>query len=387
MSMTHRERVLAALDHRETDRVPVDFGGTIVTTIETGAYGRLKKHLGLDGEAEKTGDEGMLLGAVRLTTLAIPEEPVLRRFDVDTRYLGLGDYEGGGKRAIDADNFLDEWGTTWSKTGGGHYLFVDGPFYGKKRPTVADLEGHDWPDPSNPGYYRSLGERARELRRETDAAIILNLPSGVVLQGLFVRGFGDWHKDLHRNRDFVGRLSEIIADIWIGLARRALDVVGDNVDLVFFGDDLAGQEGPLFSPEIYEELIKPHHERMIGAVKERGDYKLLFHTCGAAYRFVDHLIDIGVDALNPVQVSARDMEPGRLKEEFGDRIAFWGGINTQDVLPFGTPEEVRTEVRRMIDCLGPGGGYVLNSVHNIQKEVPPENIAAMFDEARTYRAR
>jgi uroporphyrinogen decarboxylase len=177
-----------------------------------------------------------------------------------------------------------------------------------------------------------------------------------------------------------------LCDTWVGVAERALAAAGpENVDVVFFGEDLGTQDGCMFDPEgIYERLIKPHHRRMAETVLANSKAKICFHCCGSAYRFIDHLIDIGVDALNPVQVRAKNMEPERLKAEFGDRLCFWGGIDTQRTLPFGTPEEVRQEVRRIIEVLGQNGGYVLNSVHNIQSEVPPENIVAMFDEGHKH---
>jgi uroporphyrinogen decarboxylase len=374
-SMTHRERVLAALDHQETDRTPIDFGGTYTTTIFHAAYERLKQHLGLEHQT-------VILSKIR--QLAIPDESVLRRFDVDTRFLGLGPYDGDQKE-IDEDSCLDEWGTTWRKAQDGHYLYVDGPFFEQKTPDPKALEDYRWPDPDNPGYCRGLGERARALRETTDCAIILNLPIGVIHQGQFLRGFADWLKDLYKNREFICRLMDITADAWIRLSGNALDAVGDDVDVVFFGDDLAAQMAPLFDPEIYRELVKPRHRRMIEAVKARRDVKVLYHSCGAVSSLIDDLIDIGVDAINPVQVTARDMTPEMLKARFGDRIAFWGGINSQEVLPFGTPEEVRAEVRRIIDCLGRDGGFVLNSVHNIQNDVPSGNVVAMLDEARRYR--
>ena len=179
-------------------------------------------------------------------------------------------------------------------------------------------------------------------------------------------------------------MMDIIADRWIAVAENALDIVGDNIDIVFLGDDLAAQMAPLFDPVIYRELIKPRHARMLAAVKAKADVKVLYHSCGAVSGLIDDLIDIGVDAINPVQVAANDMNPADLKVRFGDRITFWGGIDTQGVLPFGTGEDVRAEVRRTIDILAPGGGFVLNSVHNIQGDVAAENIVAMFDEARLY---
>ncbi len=374
-AMTHRERVLAALDHRETDRVPIDFGGTFTTTIYYAAYDRLKKHLGYDHET-------VIYSKTR--RLAVPHEAVLQRFDVDTRMLSLGAYQGD-QREIDEDSYLDEWGTTWRKAEDGHYLYVDGPFFGAKRLDPEALEDFAWPDPDNPGYYRGLAKRAEALRRDTDCAVILNMPIGVIHQGQFLRGFGDWLKDLYKNRRFMERLLAEIAERWIGVAENALDRVGDRVDLVFLGDDLASQLAPLFDPAMYREIIKPHHRRMIRAVKDRADVKLLFHSCGAISTLIGDLIDIGVDAVNPVQVSAHGMEPERLKREFGAEMTFWGGIDSQRVLPFGTPDEVRREVQRMIERMAVDGGFVLNSVHNIQNDVAPANIVAMFDEARCYQ--
>jgi uroporphyrinogen decarboxylase len=373
--MTHRERVLAALDHRQTDRVPIDFGGTYTTTIYYAAYERLKEHL---NEQHDT----VILSKIR--RLAIPDETILRRFDVDTRFLGLGVYEGDQKE-IDENTYLDEWGTTWRKAEDGHYLYVDGPFFNEKHPDPAEIDQWKWPDPDNPGYYRGLRERARTLRENSDCAIILNLPIGPIHQGQFLRGFADWLKDLYKNREFISKLMDVIADHWIRLTENALDAVGDDVDIVFFGDDLASQLAPLFSPDKYREIIKPRHRRMVAAAKAKRDVKVLYHSCGAVSSLIGDLVDVGIDAVNPVQVTAKNMEPDQLKRQYGDRIAFWGGINTQNVLPFGTADEVRAEVRRVIDCLSGDGGYVLNSVHNIQNDVPAENIVAMFDEARTYR--
>jgi len=373
--INHRERILAALDHRESDRVPIDFGGTYTTAIYHSAYDRLKRHLGLEHET-------VIYSKTR--RLAVPHESVLRRFDVDTRMLSLGAYEGD-QREIDEDTYLDEWGTTWRKAQDGHYLYVDGPFFDQKRPDIEALINGDWPDPDNAGYYRGLKERARALRQASDCAIILNMPIGVIHQGQFLRGFGDWLKDLYKNRAFMDRLMEEIAHRWIRVAERALDEAGDAVDIIFFGDDLASQLAPLFDPAKYREVIKPHHARMIRAVKEKADVKVLFHSCGAIATMIEDLIDIGIDAVNPVQVGAQGMDPVELKARFGGRMAFWGGIDTQHVLPFGSPEEVRAEVRRIIDIMAPGGGYVLNSVHNIQDDVTAENITAMFDEAMTYR--
>jgi uroporphyrinogen decarboxylase len=378
-SMSHRERVLAALNHEATDRTPIDFGGAMATTIYYTAYERLKAHLGVEKAPAI---------AVRRSRTVVPDEEVLQRFDIDTRYLGLGGYEGGHCRDIDADAFVDEWGTTWSKTGTHPYMNTDGPFYDGK-PELRDLEEFEWPDPDNEGLYRGLAERAKALRQDTDCAVMLSLPTGIIHQGQFSRGYGDWLMDLHRHPDYVARMMDIMTDFWIRVAENALDIVGDEIDIVFFGDDMGTQQTTLFSPEIYRQLIKPRHQRMFAALSARraqSDFKVVLHSCGSTSALFEDLIEMGIDAINPVQVNAAHMEPGWLKETFGERLAFWGGIDTQKVLPFGTPDEVRAEVRRIIDILGQDGGYVLNTVHNIQPDVPPENVVAMFEEARSYRA-
>jgi uroporphyrinogen decarboxylase len=371
-----RQRVLDALNHKSTDRVPIDFGGTYTTTIFYAAYERLKAELGL------TGSETQIYSKTR--RLAIPDEDILQRFGVDTRFLGLGAYQGD-QREIDEDNYLDEWGTTWKKADDGHYLYVDGPFFDQKKPDPAGLDSDNWPDPDNPGYYDGLLERA-QAQRASGAAVILNMPIGVIHQGQFLRGFGDWLKDLYKNRAFAERMMDMIAERWIAVAENALEICGGDVDIVFFGDDLAGQMAPLFDPKIYRELIKPRHARMIDAVKRKADVKVLYHSCGAVSQMIDDLIEIGVDALNPVQVGAGDMEPASLKQRFGDRITFWGGIDTQRILPFGSPDEVADEVNRVIDILGDNGGFVLNSVHNIQDDIPTANIIALFDTGQRHGA-
>jgi uroporphyrinogen decarboxylase len=279
---------------------------------------------------------------------------------------------------------VDAWGTTWKKAPAGHYITVKGAFQDCE-PTVEMLDTFEWPDPDDPGLFEGLKDQSEFLRKHTDYAIVLNLGLGIMHQCWFMRGFAEWLMDLTLNKEFAGRFLDRAADLWIKISENALDAVGDHVDVLCFGDDVAMQESTLISPQLYREMVKPRHKRMIDALKSKREAKVLLHTCGSVYALIEDFIEIGVDAINPVQVSARSMDPPRLKSEFGDRLGFWGGIDTQRILPFGQPGEVREEVRRMIDCLGKGGGYVLAAVHNIQAEVPPENIVALFEEARTYK--
>ena len=165
---------------------------------------------------------------------------------------------------------------------------------------------------------------------------------------------------------------------------RFLEAVGPYVQIVFVGDDLAEQNGPAIRPAIYRSLIKPRHRKLYQFIKSKADVKLCYHSCGSVVPFIDDLVEMDVDILTPVQVSAANMDSKRLKNDFGDRISFLGGIDTQRVMPFGTVDEVGAEVRRRIEDLAPGGGYILGAVHNIQSEVPPENILAMFNAAKKY---
>ena len=372
MGWTHRERVLAALDREEADRVAIDFGATSATTATLPAYERLKDYLGLSHEAAAMSE---------ISQTACLDESVLKRFAVDTRYVGFGlEPERVGETVC-----RDEWGVVWKRAPDHPYMPAGGPFYGE-RPDVAALAGLAVPDPDDPACFDGLRERAAALRA-TGCAVFLNTPTGCTSQSQLIRGFGNWLKDLYKNREVVCRMLDIATEWWIRRVVNALEAAGGNVDVVQYGDDLSSQQGPLFSPEIYREIIKPRHRRVIAAVKTAAEVKFLFHSCGAVHEFIEDLIEIGVDAVNPVQVNAAGMDPVNLKAEFGDRIAFWGGVDTQHVLPSGSASEVAAETRRMVSVLGEGGGYVLGSVHNIQAEVPPENVVAMFDTALAHSYR
>jgi uroporphyrinogen decarboxylase len=249
--------------------------------------------------------------------------------------------------------------------------------------TPAAIERHRWPDPEDPGRYRGLRERARELHEETDFAVVLQINCSFFLRCAELRGWENFYSDLAANPEFARALMDRFLDVRLRMAERALAEVGDNIDVAMVSsDDLGMNDRPLISPKMYRELVKPLQKKMFDFFKDRTRAKRFYHCDGAIYPLIEDLIEIGIEALNPIQVSATGMEDTKkLKAEFGDRLAFWGGVDTHRVLPFGTPEDVRREVHRRIQDLGPGGGYVLCSVHNIQPEVPPENVVAVFDAA------
>jgi uroporphyrinogen decarboxylase len=307
----------------------------------------------------------------------------MRRFDVDARGILLGAPVGRPERMLSENVVLDEWGVTWTKHGGTHYINSDGPFCRLAEPTLQDLEKYNWPDPEDPGRFQGLRERARKLHGETEYAVILTLVNGPVHLCQYLRGYATWLEDLLLRPVFVEALLDRIVDVWIRIVDRALQEAGEYVDLVMFGDDIATQNATLLRPELYRRLVKPRHKAIADTVHRYGK-PILLHSCGSVYNLIPDLIEVGIDALNPVQVSAANMDTKILKREFGRDLAFWGGIDTHRVLPTGTPADVRQEVKRRIDDLSERGGYVLAAVHNIQPEVPPENIVAMYESGLEY---
>jgi uroporphyrinogen decarboxylase len=213
---------------------------------------------------------------------------------------------------------------------------------------------------------------------------VLNISVYPVQCSQFIRGFEDWFLDMAAEPKLVGILFDLLTDIMLGTVGDVLAEVGDLVDVVSVSDDIGMQDRTTVSPEMYRRLIKPRQARAFRFIHDRTQAPLMYHTCGSVYAILDDLIEIGVDALNPVQTDAASMDPARLKTEFGARISFWGGIDSSRILPWGTPAQVRSQVHRVIRTLGPGGGYILNSVHNIQPGVPLENLLAMFEAAREF---
>jgi uroporphyrinogen decarboxylase len=374
--MTGRERVLTALAHQEPDRVPVDFGSTWITAIHADAYEKLKRHFGV---------ESPTVIMERMQQACFVDERILQHLDVDTRGVFYGPPELACNQWVELpDNcFRDAWGITWQRPPTSYYYDMIQPALPGDI-TISDVLNHPWPDPHDPGYTRGLQERVKAQRASTDCALVLNISVWFVQCSQFVRGFEDWFVDMAANPRLMGVLFDLLTDIMLGTVGDVLAEVGDWVDVVSVSDDIGMQDRTTVSPEMYRRLIKPRQARAFRFIHDRTPAPLMYHTCGSVYAIMDDLIEIGVDALNPVQTDAACMEPARLKKEFGDRISFWGGINSSRILPWGTPEQVRDEVRRVIRILGPGGGYILNSVHNIQPNVPLENLIGMFEAAREF---
>ncbi len=374
-AMTHRERVLAALNHQEPDRVPIDLSSTRCTSIHVAGYQRLKKYFGIETPDIITD---------RMMQPVLVDDRILEALDIDTRGIFPGTPDKTPDVELNEITYRDEWGVVRTQPPGSYwYDLKESVLSGEI--TVKDILRHQWPDPDDPGRLRGMRERALELKRQGDYAIVLNLSIGTVHISQYLRGFQDWYMDMAADHALIGTLMDAITDVTVAMARRMMAEVGDLADIIMTGDDLGTQNGPQVHPETYRKVIKPRHARFYRQVQEMCPHARIFlHTCGSVYLLLPDLIDIGVQILNPVQVAARDMEPGKLKAEYGGKLTFWGAIDTQQVLPEGTVDDVKAEVERRITQLGPGGGYVLCGVHNLQPDVPLETVLAMYRHAREF---
>jgi uroporphyrinogen decarboxylase len=374
MSLSHRERVIKALSHQEPDRVPFDLGSTANSSIHLLGYQKLKAHFGV--EAEDTIIHKMM------QTVTV-HEPILQALDIDLRYVGYGTSDKRPDISVGEDGYQDEWGVVRRKPSSSlYYDLVKSPLAGSI--TIQDIVNFPYPDPTDPGYTRGLRDRLLHYRENTDYAIALRLPSVFVHVTQYLRGFEDWFLDLAADKKLAGALFDAVTEQNTTMAEEMLKVGGDLADVVCTSDDLGFQTGPMVSPELYRELFKPRHKKFFDTVKKNTSAFVHFHCCGSIYKLLDDFIELGVDVIHPVQVAAKDMDSGILAPEFGDRLSFWGGIDTQRVLPKGTTEEVKAEVRRRIRDFAPGGGFILGAVHDIQPDVPVENIIAMYEAGREY---
>ncbi len=380
-TLTSRQRILKAINHQEPDRVPIDLGGN-QTGIHKFAYQALLEYLGID-------DDIVIMDAAQ--QLARPCEAVLERLRVDTRYIAAGapaDFKGEIEKVQRNGrlwhDLIDEFGVRWSMPDDQPY-YMDITYHPMANATLADVADYPFPKGDDPSRFVGLRDRALEIRNQTPYAVISGI-SGVVYETCwYLRGLEQWFIDMLTQPDFCAALLDQTLKFWMDWFRLFLDEVGDVVDVIMVGDDLAGQKGPLFKPEFYRRVVKPRQKELVQYIRSRTEAKIWYHTCGSCAQYIPDLLDNGVDILNPVQISALNMDPADLKSRFGDQMVFWGGaIDAQHVLPSASEEAVREHVRRNMAIWKPGGGYVFNNVHNIQAGVPAANIVAMYDAAYEF---
>jgi uroporphyrinogen decarboxylase len=378
--LTHRQRILTTLAHREPDRVPMDLGGHGSTGIHWVAYKNLREHLGL---AEKP---------VRIwhtmQQLADPDEDLLRISEASVRRLGRNDPRGWRLRVAsepDRMSFKDEFGITFAMPKGGLYYDPRGhPLEAAE--SVTEIERFPWPDPTDPARFAGIAERAADVRESTGCAVALNsICAGPLEMGQWLRGYDRFMMDLALDTGIAQAIVERVEALKISYWNAVLPLVRGLVDIVGESDDLGHQQGLLVSPQTYRKFLKPAHAKVAAAIRKHTDAPLYFHSCGAIRGILPDMIDCGIDIINPVQVSAAGMDSGGLKRDFGKDLVFWGGgCDTQRVLPGGSREEIRQEVKRRMDDLAPGGGFVFAPVHNIQADVRPESILALWEAWREF---
>lgn len=406
--MLSRERFLSALDHEEPDRAPVDLGSHPSSGISAIAYSNLKDYLGIEGGQTRVYDV--------VQQLAQPEEKIIDKFGVDIVDVGRtfntnaedwyemelpngdpAEYpqwfrperdEDGNWRVYSEDGELiakmPNHGYFFDQT---YFPYVDGypddyENLGQEMDKVLwqALVHSPWDNMEMDNFWEVLRERAIKLREDTNYAIMLTAGGNLFEWGTFLRRMDNFLKDLVRDQAEVARLLDALVEQHLKTYEKVTEYLGDVIDVIRFGDDLGDDKGPIMPPDIYRELFKPRQEKLISYVKDNSDLSILLHSDGSIYELIPDLIEIGFDAINPVQTNTKDMDPKKLKKEFGKDITFWGaGIDTREVLNKARPERVKRRVKKNLEVLTPGGGYVFAAIHNILPEVPPENVVAMFE--------
>jgi uroporphyrinogen decarboxylase len=376
MTWTSRERVVAALEHREPDRVPVDVNPVL------DFYLNLKNYLGLEIEEALKPNTAMEV---------IPHPSVLSALGADVISVKLGSPSGRRSSRLKGGYKEDEWGVirqSVRQPGGGSYLEV--VHYPLADATIDDLEGYSWPDPYAPGRGEGAEAMARRLYEGTDLALLGRFGGPIVETPLYLVGWENWLVRLAREPEFAAALLDKITDIQIALDRVGLEATAKYLQIFkVSGEDLGMQTGPLYSPKMFRTLLLPRLRRRWRAARGYLDQvnqavKIMLHSCGGIRPYIPDLIEAGIQVLDPVQPRAVGMDSAGLKRDFGDRLTFHGGVDIQEVLPFGSEEDVEAEVRRRIRAFAPGGGYILASAHNVQADVPPPNLVAMCRAAQRY---
>ena len=417
--MSSRERVALALNHQEPDRVPLDLGSTVVTGMHVSTVYRLRQALGLDkpGTPVKLADPFTMLGEVNadlidalevdcvgLQTLSnrfgfkndgwkpwtlFDGTPLLVPGEFNTEPEPNGDilqYPQGDRSAPPSGRMPKD----------GFYFdaIVRQPPLDDNKLNIEDNLEEFGPLPEDELAY--IQRQVNQLHMETDKAIVATSGTSfgdiAIVPGIGlkypkgIRDVAEWYMSIATRRDYIYRVFERQCEIGLANLERLHRVVGDRLAVLrVTGTDFGQQRGPFVSPETYRDLFKPFHKRVNGWVHQHTTWKTFIHSCGSIRALLEDFMDAGFDILNPVQCSAVGMDPVGLKKDFGDRIVFWGGgVDTQGTLPFGTPEEVRREVRERIRTLAPGGGFVFNPIHNVQAQTPVENLLAMYETVREY---
>ena len=370
--MTSRQRVLAAIDRTQPDKVPLSIGSTSNDCFTKMALRKYAAHLGIGAYEE-------VVTWQTVQTVITPPQ-ILERYGADFRTVRFREPDNPAPRHVNPDGSVRDALGVLLKPTDYYYDAVQRPLEGPI--TRGDVEKFRFPVPDDPGLTRGLREEVQALLDGTDYALVVDyLALGPFEGALWVRGWEDFLCDLHTCPKLAEALMDKVVDYAMAVWGRMLDAVGDLVHVLCLNDDLGMQDRSLISPQMYRKHIKKYTRRWYSFIREKSRAKILHHSCGSVHELLPDLIDCGVEILNPIQVTARNMEPEKLKKDFGDALAFWGGLDTQRLLAFGSPAQVAEGVKRLMEVFGAGGGYLFAPSHNIQPTVPVENIEAMFEAA------
>jgi uroporphyrinogen decarboxylase len=374
--MTSRERVMDAVSLREPDKVPLSIASTSNDCFTKMALRKFARHLNM-------GEYKEVVTWQTVQTVITPPE-ILERYGADFRTVRFHKPDNPSHVEVNPDgSFRDALGVLLMPTDY-YYDAMQRPLEGAI--SLNDIRKFKFPATDDPGLTRGLRAEVQDLVKNTDFALVVDyLALGPFEGALWVRGWEDFLSDLLTSPKLAEALMEKVVEYAMSVWGVMLDAVGDLVHVLCLNDDLGMQDRSLISPEIYRRHIKKYTRQWYSYIRKKSKAKILHHSCGSVHELIPDLIDCGVQILNPIQVTAKNMEPERLKGDFGDALAFWGGLDIQRLLPFGTPHDVDEGVKKIIDTLGAGGGYVFAPSHNIQPTVPVENVEAMFDSAVRHR--
>ncbi len=377
--MTGEERIDAAFAHRESDGVPFDFCGHLISGIHKNAYVRLRKGLGLPQT------EPNVFHKRQQTVL--PDEDILEFLGVDTRAIVSSSHRHVCWEDAGDEYYRDELDVEWRKRkdGGLYFELAKSPFAGDDG--MEKAKKARFPDWSEPYRTEGLPERCA-VAKAGGYSQVLDLPVGLEVQDgcFFTRGYMDFYMDAAADEESAAYLLDKQLEMQLAWWTSALPRL-PGIKVIRIGDDLGDQRTTLMSPELYRSLVKPRHARLFAAIKAIApQVHILFHCDGAIRDLLPDLIEVGIDGLNPVQYTLPGMEAAGLKKDFGADLTFWGGtLDTQEDLPNGKPGSIRDKVKRNMDILSPGGGFVCCQTHIMQSDVPLENLLAYFEAVRDFR--
>jgi uroporphyrinogen decarboxylase len=374
---TSRQLVADSLNHSENHRVPIDLGGQSNSTMTLKALNNLNQYLFKTKEVEN-----IALMAKHFQSIETPEN-ILTRYKVDFRSVRPGKPKNREEITYPDGSYLDDWGIKYSPSGKGLYFDIsEYPLINYGEENIDDFK---WPDPDDEGWTEGLKHRVENYYFKTNYAIIGNMTSAQIFERCwYLRGFETFLTDLFLNKSFAHKLLNKVTTIQTQRIENFLKICGKYLNIFKISDDLCGQLAPFISPQTYSEMIMPYHIKYIEQIKKFTNAKLALHCCGNIRPLLPKLIEAGIEVIHPFQFSCPEMNPVNLKREFGKDLVFWGGIDVQKFLPNATEKEVIYEVKKIIDIMHTGGGYIFSPSHNIQVDIPPENLEAMYSTAANY---